>query len=123
MSSLFGRITGGIRSAMRWLNSDDDPELRRAREQGKLGGEAIGEKEAKPSRDRDYERLLERERKPEPYDVWEEVRNIRTSFFLGSWASRKIKSVHVGEDKLKKELEELEKKREEERRRKEEEGG
>ena len=45
----------------------------------------------------------------EPYDPWEEVRNVRSSFFFGSWAAKKFRI--VGEDKVKKELEELEKKR------------
>jgi hypothetical protein len=51
------------------------------------------------------------------YDVWEELRYFRSSFFIGRWASRKLRP--IGEDKLKKKLAELEKKREEERRKKE----
>ena len=48
----------------------------------------------------------------EPYDPWEEVRNVRSSFFFGSWVTRKFHI--VGEDKVKAELERLEKKRKEE---------
>jgi hypothetical protein len=45
------------------------------------------------------------------YDVWDDIRNIRTNFFLGSWVTRKFRP--IGEEKLKKQLEELEKKRQE----------
>lgn len=45
----------------------------------------------------------------EEYDVWDDIRNIRSNFFFGSWASRKFHI--VGEDKVKKQLEKLEKKR------------
>ncbi len=48
----------------------------------------------------------------ETYDAWEEIKNIRMNFFFGSWVTRKFHP--IGEDKLKKELEELEKKRQEE---------
>lgn len=49
------------------------------------------------------------ERFGEEYDVWEDIRNIRSNFFLGTWASRKFHI--VGEDKVKKQLEDLDKKR------------
>ena len=45
----------------------------------------------------------------EEYDVWDDIRNMRSTFFFGTWASRKFHI--VGEDKVKKQLEELEKKR------------
>jgi agmatine/peptidylarginine deiminase len=45
----------------------------------------------------------------EQYDVWDDIKNIRSTFFFGTWASRKFHI--VGEDKVKKQLEELEKKR------------
>ena len=48
----------------------------------------------------------------ETYDPWEDIRNMRMNFFLGSWATRKFRP--IGEEKLKKQLEELEKKRQEE---------
>lgn len=54
--------------------------------------------------------------KAEAYDAWEDLRNIRINFFLGSWASRKFRP--IGEEKVKKQLEELEKKRQEEAERK-----
>jgi hypothetical protein len=52
--------------------------------------------------------------KPEEakYDPWDEVRNMRSSFFFGSWVSRKKIGI-VGTDKLKAKLAELEKEREE----------
>jgi hypothetical protein len=52
--------------------------------------------------------------KAEAYDVWEDIRNIRTNFYLGSWATKKFRP--IGEEKLKKQLADLEKKREEEER-------
>lgn len=50
------------------------------------------------------------ERMAREYDAWEDLKNIRSSFFLGNWASRKFHV--VGEDKVKKQLEELAKKKE-----------
>jgi hypothetical protein len=65
-----------------------------------------------------------REHKNEPgtpdYDPWEEIRNVRTNFFFGSWVTRKFRP--IGEDKLKRDLERLAKKREEEEKQKREEG-
>ena len=49
----------------------------------------------------------------EAYDPWEEVRHVRSNFFMGSWVSHKIGI--IGEDKVKKQLADLEKKREAER--------
>jgi len=60
------------------------------------------------------------ERFAQEYDVWEDLKHYRSNFFFGSWVTRKF--YPVGEDKVKRQLEELEKKREEERRRKEERG-
>jgi hypothetical protein len=60
------------------------------------------------------EKLLE-----DPYDPWEEVKSVRSNFFMGSWAARKFNV--VGEDKVKKQLDALAKKREADRKAKEEE--
>ena len=79
----------------------DDAELRAARARH---GITVDEKQDRRAKD---------EPEKEPYDPWEEVRNARTSFFFGSWATRKFRV--VGEDKVKAELEALEKKREEEK--------
>ncbi len=57
--------------------------------------------------------------KAEAYNPWDEVRNMRTNFFMGAWASRKFNI--VGEDKVKKQLDELAKQREADRKQKEEE--
>ncbi len=84
------------------FRSDDeinDAELNAARARHGIKVETPEEQEKREKEER------------EPYDPWEEVRNARSSFFMGSWAARKF---HVmGEDKIKKELEELEKKRKE----------
>jgi hypothetical protein len=45
----------------------------------------------------------------ENYDAWDELKNYRMNFFFGSWITRKFRP--IGEDKVKKQLEELEKKR------------
>ena len=58
----------------------------------------------------------EAERFARDYDAWEDIRNYRSNFFLGRWATRKFRP--VGEDKVKKQLADLEKKREEERKQK-----
>ncbi len=69
----------------------------------------------------DEENKVESKVEEGEYDAWEDIRNLRMHFFFGSWATRKFKP--IGEEKVKKQLAELEKKREEEARRKEEEGG
>jgi len=48
------------------------------------------------------------------YDVWEDLNNYRSVFWMGSWATKKFKFRPIGEEKVKKQLEALEKKREEE---------
>ncbi len=78
----------------------DDAELKEARERHGIKLETPAEQKKRE------------EEEKEPYDPWEEVRNARTQFLLGSWASRKFHI--IGEDKVKAQLEALEKKREEE---------
>jgi hypothetical protein len=60
----------------------------------------------------------EAERFAENYDAWEELRRYRSNFFLGSWVTRKFRP--IGEDTVKKQLEDLEKKRQAEAERKNE---
>ena len=95
------------------LSGEDEVELKRLR--AKHGMDAAPKEE------------ILKEIKNEPgskdYDVWEDLRNYRSTFFLGSWATRKFKCRPVGEEKFKRDLERLEKKREEEERRKRGEGG
>jgi hypothetical protein len=92
------------------VESEDDAELNAARARH---GISIDESDAvKPK--------TEKERFAEEYDVWEDIKNIRSTFFIGNWASKKFRI--VGEDKVKKQLEELEKKREEEERKSKGEG-
>lgn len=54
----------------------------------------------------------EAERFAKDFDTWEELKHLREDYFFGKWASRKIHP--IGEDKVKKELADLEKKRKEE---------
>ncbi|MCJ7605172.1 MAG: hypothetical protein MUO19_03960 [Dehalococcoidales bacterium] len=55
----------------------------------------------------------------EPYDPWEEIRNIRSSFFIGNWARRRFKWI-PDKDGLQADLEKAQLKREEKARKKEE---
>ena len=83
-----------------------------------FGGEDADEKELDAARARhgitvdktvmDKPRT-EQERFAEEYDVWEDIKNYRSNFFVGNWINRKFHT--VGEEKVKKQLEELEKKR------------
>ena len=57
-------------------------------------------------------RTTEAERFAKDFDTWEELKHLRTDYFIGRWASRKFRP--IGEDKVKKQLADLEKKREEE---------
>jgi len=84
------------------VEDEDDAELNAARARHGINPDKLDEKEPKSTQ----------KRFTEEYDVWEEIRNIRTNFFIGNWANKKFRV--VGEDKVKKQLEELEKKREEE---------
>jgi hypothetical protein len=51
------------------------------------------------------------ERMADEYDVWDDLKQMRSSFFIGGWAAKKFHV--VGDNKVKKELEALQKKREE----------
>ena len=62
----------------------------------------------------------EAERFADNYDAWEELKNYRMTFFFGSWITRKFRP--IGEDKVKKQLEDLEKKRRLEAERKKQQG-
>ncbi len=90
------------------LSGKDEAELKRLREKHGIS-------------DQSKEDIL-REVKSEPdspdYDPWEEIRNMRTYFWFGRWMTRKVKYRPIGEEKEKKQLEELAKKRGEEERKK-----
>jgi hypothetical protein len=94
------------------LSEEEDAELKRLREKH---GTSLHEKES-------YLREDKNEPSSPDYDPWEEIRNMRMNFFLGSWVTRKIKFRPVGEEKVKKQLAELQKKREEEEAKKRGEG-
>jgi hypothetical protein len=89
------------------VSSRDEEELQKYREK-----HGINVDENVP----DEDELEDRKQKMKEYDPWEDIRNMRMNFFFGSWVTRKFRP--IGEDKLKKELEELEKKRQEEEERK-----
>jgi hypothetical protein len=54
------------------------------------------------------------------YDVWEEIDQWKWSFFVGGWVAKKIHP--IGEDKVKRDLERLERKRLKEEEKKKREG-
>jgi hypothetical protein len=58
----------------------------------------------------------EAERFAENYDVWEEIDRFRSTFLIGGWAARKFHP--IGEEKVKRDLERLERKRQKETERK-----
>ena len=95
------------------LNPREDPELQRLREKHGI---------ITDDQDKDSAISAEHKNRPgdEDYDVWEDLHNYRMNFFFGSWVTRKFRP--IGEEKLKKDLEALEKKREEEAARKRGEG-
>ena len=84
------------------MEGEDDPAIIAARARHGIDPDKLEEKERKSEQDRFTEQ----------FDVWEEIRNIRMNFFIGNWASKKFRI--IGEDKVKKQLADLEKKREEE---------
>lgn len=102
--SAIKRMFGGITRATTWLTSDDE-KLRQARARH-LGDLDEPETEAEDDFKDEQTRMMD------DYNVWEEIDNIRTSFFFGRYLSRKIKMPRT--DKLKKELEELERKKKDE---------
>ena len=88
-------------------------------------GESVDEEELRAARAR-HNIVVDEEKEPdkrkqeedkELYDPWSEVDNLRRNFFMGSWASRKFRV--IGEDKVKADLDKLERKREEKRKAKE----
>ena len=88
---------------------EDDPELIEARK--KYGIETGEEGDDK-----------EKKKEMEEYDPWDDLRDMRMNFFFGSWATKKYRHRIIGEDKVKKQLEELERKRQEEAAKEEGEG-
>jgi hypothetical protein len=93
-----------------------------------FAGESADEEELDAARRRHGIMLTEKEKKEakipttdverfaKEYDVWEDLKNYRMNFFLGSWVTRRFRP--VGEEKVKRDLERLEKKRREEAERK-----
>jgi hypothetical protein len=105
ISAFFRRLFGG--------ESKVEKELDEARARH---GIAVDKKEIET-------RYSEEKRMAEEYDVWEDLRHYRSNFLLGGWLSKKFRP--VGEDKIKKQLAELQEKRQmdEQKRREEEEEG
>jgi hypothetical protein len=95
------------------LNPREDPELQRLRAKHGINMDAKDDKTTHEIKNVPGD---------EDYDPWEEIRNMRSNFFFGSWITRKWKFRPIGEEKVKKELEELAKKREEEERKEKGEG-
>lgn len=96
----------GWLSAIKKIFSADDVELREARA-----------RHADSEVDAEAKYLYEEQQKrfSEKYDVWEELDGFRTNFFFGRFLGRKISMPRS--EKLKQDLEAVEKKKAEERRR------
>jgi hypothetical protein len=60
--------------------------------------------------------MTEAEKFAENYDVWEDLDRYRMTFFIGGYLAKKFRP--IGEEKVKRDLEKLEKKRQEEARKK-----
>ena len=54
-------------------------------------------------------RVSEDQRMAEEYDVWEDLKNYRSNWLFGAWLNKKFHP--IGEEKVRKELAELEQKR------------
>jgi hypothetical protein len=61
-------------------------------------------------------KLTEEERFVAGYDAWEEIDRYRMTFLIGGWLTKRFRP--IGEEKVKRDLEKLEKKRQEEARKK-----
>ncbi len=94
-------------SAIKKILSADDAELREARARH-TGSEADPEAE--------YLYKEQQKSSSEKFNVWEELDGFRTNFFFGRFLGRKISMPRS--EKLRQELEALEKKKAEERQRK-----
>jgi hypothetical protein len=98
----------GFRSFMKRifsLSGRDEAELERLRAKHGINVDA---------KDTTTSREIKNQPGTQEYDVWEDLRNWRTYFYLGSWVTRKFRP--IGEERVKRELADLEKKREEEER-------
>jgi hypothetical protein len=97
----FSTIGNGIKKAHNWIFQDEE-KLRKVKSGNYAAVETVEEEDTK---EQEFVKS---------YDAWEEIDNIRMNFFLGGWATKKFKGGIIGEDKVRRELEELEKKRAEE---------
>ena len=82
----------------------DEAELNAARRRHGV----ITEKEEK---DAALKQTREVQRFAKEYDVWEDIDRYRWTFLVGGWVAKKIHP--IGEDKLKRDLEKMERKRRE----------
>lgn len=113
--AFFKTVVDGLNKALDWLSGKEDEKLRAARARSVGGGapplteEEGAEKVGKWSETEGY---------VSEYDIWEEIDSYRTTFWFGSKVGKYLARSRKTDDKLKKELEELDRKREEEKRRK-----
>ena len=96
----FQTIGHGFKKAYDWVFQDEE-KLRKVKSSNYTAAPAVEVKEPDD----------EEEEVDHQYDAWEEIDNLRMNMFLGSWATKKFKGGVIGEDKVKKDLERLEKKR------------
>jgi hypothetical protein len=117
--SFFGTIFGTIGKALDWLTGADDERLRAARSRGQYSGDNV---EVERDESKGQVNIQSEEgRYSTEFDVWEEIDSYRMTFWFGNKMARYMSRSKKREQKLIKELEELDRKREEEKRRKGEE--
>jgi hypothetical protein len=114
--SFFGKIFRAMGRALDWLTGSDDEKLRAARSRGQYSG---GNVEIEQDEIKGEEKIRsEEERYSTEFDVWEEIDSYRMTFWFGSKMARYMTKSKKREEKLRKELEELDRRREEEKRQK-----
>ena len=116
--AFFKTIFNGLSKALDWLSGKEDEKLRAARARSAGGGEPLETDEEEEKGSEWKKRRSELERYEGEFDVWEEIDTFRTTFWFGSKVGKYLARPNKTDDKLKKELEELDRKREEEKRRK-----
>jgi hypothetical protein len=92
-------------------NEPISDEIRRARERHGIQIDEDQEKE-ELRREPDKQRKTDWELDRKDYDPWEELRHVRSNFWIGGWAAKRL-HWRPATDKLREELEEVARKREE----------
>ena len=82
----FKKIFSPAARANRWLTQDEE-RLRQAK------SAKLRPSQGEPDEDADYDGP---KRAAEDYSAWEEIDNMRINFFIGGWATKKLRSLSEG---------------------------